>query len=662
MHKKGKFTKIDMAILIMIATFAVLIFVCAILNPIFILIPGALLLILAIFVLLNINKVHSFITKIIQGANYAGTKGDTQQGLQALSMPVAIVSGDKILWYNRAFKEEILSGYDDFYLDVKEILPKIGSLEEIAIQKADIELNNNFYSVYASKNGEASGVYLLYFVNDTAIKKSAEEYINTRPSVMCIAIDTYDEILKEMKDSDRSRIWLEINSVLEQFIGHTTGMLRKTSASRYFAVIEERHIKEMVKNKFSVLDKAREISVANGFVSLSIGIGRAANTIQECEVMAMQALDMALGRGGDQVAIKTKEGFEFYGGVSRSVEKRTKVRSRIIAAALCDLINQSESIIIAGHKNSDLDSIGSAAGVYRIAKACGKTPYIMADRDFTQAGKLIDSLKNSGTQFVTPDSAEALVGRKLLLIIVDTHMSTMLENKYVFENAANVVVIDHHRRCVGYIDNAVVFYHEPAASSASELVTELLQYTPIDEKDNKLTQTEAQALLAGIMLDTRNFSVHTGVRTFEAAAYLRRMGAQTQDTKKLFTTSLESYNLKSKLVEKADIYMGCAVVTQENTDSDLSIATPQAANDLLTIDGVQASFVIVDFGTQIVVSARSMGDVNVQIIMEKLGGGGHHTMAGTQIKDKSLSDVKEMVMSAIEEFREEENEKQQNKD
>ncbi len=651
MRKNVKFDKIDLLCGMLLATLVLVIALCIAINAALLIAPAVFCLALFMFLLFHVKKLRRLITRILHGENYGVTNGEFQQGLQALNTPVAIVQNGKVLWYNVLFREEILHGYDDYYMNISQILPNVESMNSLVAQKADAVINESLYTVYASESTSGKDTFTLYFINDTQVKNSAEEYVNTRPSIMYIAIDTYDEILKEMRESDRARILSEINTVLEQFIGHTTGMLRKISASRYFVVAEERHIKEMVINKFSVLDKAREITVANGFVSLSIGVGRAGDTLQECEAMAVQALDMALGRGGDQVAIKTKDNYEFFGGVMRGVEKRTKVRSRIIATALCDLIRHSSNVIIAGHKNSDLDSIGAAAGVYRIVKACDKPAYIMADRKNTQAGKLIDELVAAEIPVLNPESAETIVERKTLFIIVDTHMSTLLESKYVFENAANVVVIDHHRRCVGYIDNAVIFYHEPAASSASELVTELLQYVTID-KDRKLTVTEAQALLAGIMLDTRNFSVHTGVRTFEAAAYLRRVGAQTPETKKLFSTPLESYNLKAKLVEKAEIFMGCAVVVQEGLTYDLSVVIPQAANDLLTIENVQASFVIVDMGDQIMISARSMGDVNVQVIMEKLGGGGHHTMAGSQLKGESLDKAKEMVMKAIEEYRE----------
>ncbi len=653
MQKKGKMSKIDKLMLLTALMCLLLIIFTAATEPILLIIPFLIFVVLIVFVVIKLRNLQSRITKVLHGSNYAGSGVGVQQGLAEIGMPVAIASEKEVLWYNSAFKSEILHDNDNFYLPVEEIFDGIGKLKDILSGKKSIKINSELYTVYISQTQNIHETYVLYFVNDTILKNTRDEYIKSRPAVIYIDIDTFDEIVKEMKDSDRSKILSEINSVLEQFIGVTTGMIRKINASRYFAVVEERHIEEMVKNKFSVLDKAREISSANTIVSLSIGIGRGGETILECERMALKALDMAFGRGGDQVAIKTKDSFEFYGGVLRSVEKGTRVRSRVIATALCELIKQSDNVIVTGHKQSDLDSVGAAAGVYRIAKMCNKPAYIMVDSEATQAEKLIDSLKSDGVQFVKPESAEMLIERKTLLVIVDTHLSSLLESKYVYENAANVVVIDHHRRCVGYIENAVIFYHEPSSSSASELVSELLQYTQSD-KDNRLTQAEAQALLSGIMLDTRNFSVHTGVRTFEAAAYLRRMGAQTPETKKLFASSLKSYTLKAKLVADAEIYMSCAIATHDDIPHEQSIVVPQAANDLLTIEGVLASFVLVKIGNQIVVSARSMGDVNVQVIMEKMGGGGHHTMAGTQIKDADLIDVKRMVESAIKEYKEDE--------
>ena len=362
---------------------------------------------------------------------------------------------------------------------------------------------------------------------------------------------------------------------------------------------------------------------------------------------------MALGRGGDQAAVKSKNGFEFYGGVSRSVEKRSKVKSRIIATALHDLIVQSDDVIIMGHKMSDLDSVGSAVGVWRICQMCHKPACIVVDEKRTLSEKLLAQFKDADHEgcLRTPDEMENQVSPRTLVIIVDTHMARMVESETIYKRAKNVVVIDHHRKCVGHIDNAVIFYHETSASSASELVTELIQYMPSD-KETRLTAVEAQALLAGITLDTRNFALHTGVRTFEAAAYLRRMGAQTQAVKKLFNSSLESYAYRAQLVTDAELYMGCAVVVADELPEHMDVVIPQAANDLLTIDGVEASFVAVNTGSQISISARSMGDLNVQVVMETLGGGGHLTMAGAQLRGVTVDEARKRLFDAITQYRE----------
>jgi c-di-AMP phosphodiesterase-like protein len=376
-------------------------------------------------------------------------------------------------------------------------------------------------------------------------------------------------------------------------------------------------------------------------------------TLHDCEEMAVQALDMALGRGGDQAAVKSEEGFAFFGGVSRSVEKRSKVKSRIIAAALRDLMEQSSGVLVMGHKMSDLDALGAGLGMVRFAALCGKPAALVVDEKHTLADNLIEEYRaaGQGDLFLSPEDALLVEDKQTLLIVVDTHLKHMVESPEVYAKAKTVVVIDHHRKCVGHIDNAVIFYHEPYASSTSELVSELLQYAGGD-KDARPTALDAQALLAGIMLDTRSFALHTGVRTFEAAAYLRRLGAQTQEVKKLFNSTFEDYAYKAQLVTDAEIYMGCAVVFSDDLPPRMSVVVPQAANDLLTIDGVEASFVAVLVGDQVNISARSMGEVNVQVILEQLGGGGHLTMAGAQLHDTTLAEAKRRLLEAIGDYRE----------
>ena len=582
-----------------------------------------------------------------------GEKSAEGGSFAALGMPVLILSGDVIIWYNEAFRKEILGGDEACLEAIRKRVPAFDRALTSEPMGQNLENGGRRYTVYGSAAEGESDLYIAYFVDNTALKRQAGEYIATRPSVMLIAVDTYDEILKELKESERARIAGEIDLALEQFIGATSGFLRRTGTSRYLAVVEERHMQEIVKNRFSILDTVRAIGQEDITVTLSIGVGRLGDTFRECEEMAVQALDMALGRGGDQAAVKSKNGFEFYGGVSRSVEKRSKVKSRIIATALHDLIVQSDDVIIMGHKMSDLDSVGSAVGVWRICQMCHKPACIVVDEKRTLSEKLLAQFKDADHEgcLRTPDEMENQVSPRTLVIIVDTHMARMVESEAIYKRAKNVVVIDHHRKCVGHIDNAVIFYHETSASSASELVTELIQYMPSD-KETRLTAVEAQALLAGITLDTRNFALHTGVRTFEAAAYLRRMGAQTQAVKKLFNSSLESYAYRAQLVTDAELYMGCAVVVADELPEHMDVVIPQAANDLLTIDGVEASFVAVNTGSQISISARSMGDLNVQVVMEMLGGGGHLTMAGAQLRGVTVDEARKRLFDAITQYRE----------
>ena len=386
--------------------------------------------------------------------------------------------------------------------------------------------------------------------------------------------------------------------------------------------------------------------------SISIGIGRGAKTLREAQDMAVQALDMAQGRGGDPAAEMTPDGFTFYGGVSHGVEKRSKVRSRIVADQLVKLIKEADHVVIMGHRMSDLDAIGAAEGVLRICKICDVPAVIAVRRDATLAGSLIDALVRAGQEddFIDPKGALPIVSKKTLCIVVDTYQTGLVESKEILEKCGKVAVIDHHRKGVGFIENPALVCHEPYSSSASELVTELLQY--VGTRDDKPNRVEAEGLLSGIMLDTRDFTLHTGVRTFEAAAALRRYGAETERVRQLFDVTMVEYNAKAALVEAAQMYKGCAISVGGELAPEARVAVAQAANDLLTIQGVDASFVAVPVGTGVNVSARSLGAVNVQVIMESLGGGGHQTMAAAQLKHITPEAARARIQTAIDQYRE----------
>ncbi len=647
MKPRKRISKLDVLIIISILTCLLLITSIAMIQPLMLLPIMIILLVITVLILVKIRSFHKLIARILHDGYYNNVDVSAQKGLLQLGIPVVAVAKNTVLWYNKAFKDTLLNSQDITIENIYNVLPQY-SLEE-AKNGVNIECNNEMYTLFHNDLLGENEIYFIYLIKDTKLKQIEQEYKNSRPSVMIIAIDTYDEILKEMKESDKAKLTSKIDNALEQFIGNTSGILKRTSASRYLAIVEERHMQEIIKSRFTILDNVRQLTKENASVSLSIGVGHDGDTLKDCETMAMQALDMALGRGGDQAAVKSKDGIAFFGGVLHSVENNSRVRSRIIANALKELMRQSDNIVISGHKMSDLDSVGAAAGVYRFAKACDKPACIVINDEKTMAKMLIDRLREEDVEFIHPDGAENLIGKNTLVVIVDTHLKALIENPKIYEIANNVVVIDHHRLCVGYIEDSVIFYHEPSCSSASEMVAELLQYIQFN-KSNKITQGEAQAMLAGIMLDTRNFAVHTGVRTFEASAFLRRMGAQTAQTKMLFNSSFEHYINKSELVKKAEIYKGCAIVATELETIDYNEIIPQAANDLLTINGVSASFVAVKHNEKIMISARSMGEVNVQVIMEKLGGGGHLTMAATQMRNTSIEDAKQMLIHAIEEY------------
>ena len=452
-----------------------------------------------------------------------------------------------------------------------------------------------------------------------------------------------------VRKAKKSWIKGEVEKLFEDFVAENHAFLKRNSSSKYVAIVEEKYLRKMEAERFSILDRARKILTSEEQpVTLSIGVARGEYSLDKLNDFSLQALEMALGRGGDQAAVKTVNGYEFYGGFAKGVEKRTKVKTRVVAAALADLIESSSNVLVMGHRFGDLDCIGAAIGMAEGVRDMEKDCHIVVNRETCLAKPLIDKTEKAGTLelFISPEEGNNLINEETLLIIVDTHIVNLLESKEIFTSCRNVVVIDHHRRMVGSIDNAVIFLHEPYASSASEMVTELLQY--LDSRC-KIKKAEAEALLSGIMLDTKSFSMRAGVRTFEAAAYLKKMGADTVKVKELFSGSLQSYQHRSKIVSTAEIYRGCAVSFAKSYD-DIGIVAPQAADELLAIKGVASSVVMYKTPVGVSFSARSLGGMNVQVIMEALGGGGHQTMAGAQIPDITPGEAKEKLLAAIDDY------------
>lgn len=565
---------------------------------------------------------------------------------------VIIDSAGRIVWTNGKFTEEFpeCCEYGKELSDITDI-PAADFFTDNGVT---ITYKDSVYKVFARvpDEEEAKELTLLFFKNITDITALETEKKLSQPVVILFMVDGYEELISGCLESEKAHVSVQIDKLLEDFAGQTTGVLRKNASDRFIAVIEERHLQEILSNKVEILDKAREIFVNDRLnVTMSIGIGRTGKTLKESEQFARQALEMALGRGGDQAAVKTDNGFEFYGGVSKGVERHTKVKTRIIANSLLELVDNADKIFIMGHKYSDLDSVGSSVGLTCAIRNLGKSAWAVCDYNTSLAKVLIDRFPHVDGEeplFREPSDAIEELTDNSLLIICDTHNPLIIESKELYEKAKKVVVIDHHRKMVNYIDNAVIFHHEPYASSASEMVTELIQYFG---EAGKLRAVQAECLLAGIMLDTKNFVMKTGVRTFEAAAVLRKMGADTITVKKMFSSSIDSYKRKTQIVAEAEIYRKCAIAPCDFYADDLRIVAPQAADELLTIKNVDASFVLYKtMSNEISISARSMGNLNVQLIMEALGGGGHQTMAGAQLKNETLSEALEVLKKSINDY------------
>lgn len=565
---------------------------------------------------------------------------------------VIIDSAGRIVWTNGKFTEEF-PDCCEYGMELSNItdIPPADFFTDDGIT---VRYKDSVYKVFARipDENEAKELTLLFFKNITDITALETEKKLSQPVVILFMVDGYEELISGCLESEKALVSVQIDKLLEDFAGQTTGVLRKNASDRFIAVIEERHLQEILRNKVEILDKAREIFVNDCLnVTMSIGIGRTGKTLKESEQFARQALEMALGRGGDQAAVKTDNGFEFYGGVSKGVERHTKVKTRIIANSLLELVDNADKIFIMGHKYSDLDSVGSSVGLTCAIRNLGKSAWAVCDYSTSLAKVLIDRFPHVDGEeplFTEPADAMEELTDNSLLIICDTHNPLIIESKELYEKAKKIVVIDHHRKMVNYIDNAVIFHHEPYASSASEMVTELIQYFG---EAGKLRAVQAECLLAGIMLDTKNFVMKTGVRTFEAAAVLRKMGADTITVKKMFSSSIDSYKRKTQIVAEAEIYRKCAIAPCDFYADDLRIVAPQAADELLTIKNVDASFVLFKtMSNEISISARSMGNLNVQLIMEALGGGGHQTMAGAQLKDVTVNEVLDTLKKSIDDY------------
>ena len=510
------------------------------------------------------------------------------------------------------------------------------------------------YTKLREKEHKNSSEYMatVYFLDETSHVKLLEEYTNSRTCIGIIVLDNYEELMQRVTEEEKLKITSNAEKNIYSWVNKYDGLLVKSERDTYVCIFDQLNLEKIKEDKFEILDEIKEIKTQDNIqLTLSIAISENEKTNSEEYKSAKAVIDIALGRGGDQAIIKQNGKYYFFGGRTQEVEKRTRVKARIVAQALEELMNSASNVIIMGHTNSDIDAMGSGMGVYRIAKTIGKDAYIVNETNGTSLDNFINDLKDiEEYNDVIIDKAEALnkISADSLLVVVDTDKKNYVEAPELLDKTDKIVVIDHHRRGTDYIENAILTFHEVYASSACELVTELVEYA---EKTVKLTKFEVEALYAGIMMDTKNFTFKTGVRTFEAAAFLRKCGVDIIKVKKWFQSDLETYNKISEIVAKSEIIDDTiAISIYDKEDSDANITCAKAADELLTISNITASFVIGKMGDKIYISGRSIGDINVQLILEKLGGGGHITVAGAQVEGMTQEEVKQELINRINEY------------
>lgn len=597
---------------------------------------------------------HRAISSYIQTATdtlETAAKGD-------MPFPTALIklNDGEIVWGNDRFSE--ITGVKESMLaqHITDVFPQFTSdwlISGKAEAPQDLTVNKRRYRVLGNVVNESeSGLLLgtLYFVDMTELLQVKDEYIRSRPVVCIILVDNYDELTNNLPDAAISNLNAAINNHIKDWADGIGGLLRKLERNRYLFLMEAKDLPRAIDEKFSLLDAVRSVTNPSGIAAtISMGLGKDGVSFDEDYNFAALSIEMALSRGGDQAVIKDRYNFSFYGGRAKETDRRTKVKSRVMASSLGELITQSSHVYVMGHKNADLDAVGAAAGICCLCRKKGKQAKIVIDLEQNAAKNLIEKLQRQpeyANCFIAGQEALIEADPKSLLIVVDTNRPNQVQFEPLLESVPRVCVIDHHRRAADYIEQTVLNLHEPFASSASELVTELLQYA-VESSD--ILAIEAQALLAGIVLDTKNFSVRTGGRTFEAAAFLRRLGADTVEVKKLFKNDLQSTLSRYQIIQAARLYRSDIAIAAVNYTTNRAIAA-QAADELLNISGIETSFVLYPQDDRIIISARSIGDANVQMILEPLGGGGNAATAGAQVPGKTVQEALSQLVASIDDY------------
>ena len=579
---------------------------------------------------------------------------------------VILETNGNIVWKSSKFVTEFadidMDNYiDDLIIDIKDEIEKSDNKKRKSVIR-QIQIGKKTYTVQGefakSKKYERKKspeyMMILYFIDETEKVKLKQENEDKKICVGIIMIDNYEEVTQRVDAEQKTQLMAKVESTIYDWVNETNGILVKADRDTYVYVFEQKNLEKIKEEKFAILDSIKNLVRKDKIqLTLSIAISNEGDTERDVYKSASAAMDVILGRGGDQAVIRQNGKYLFFGGKVEEVEKRTKVKARIVAHALEELIKENDKIMIMGHTNPDIDAIGSALGIYRIAKTLEKEAKIVANVETPSIKDLYESIKDQYQEvFISSETALAQVDSGTLIIVVDTHKKTYVESPELLTKTNKIVIIDHHRRSADFIDNSILTFQEVYASSAAELVTEIIQYT---QNEVELSEVEAEALYAGIMMDTKNFTFKTGVRTFEAAAYLRRCGVDIIKVKKWLQSDLESYNTISEIVRKAEIVRdSIGISIYDVQEKETSLICAKAADELLTIGNITASFVLglMEDG-KVCISGRSIGDVNVQMILEKLGGGGHITLAGAQLENVTIDEAKQELISKINEYFEE---------
>ena len=586
---------------------------------------------------------------------------DETSGIQGAKSPFPVLvlrlEDNGIVYANDTFRK--IAGFQDNLSErtLEEVLPGF-STDWLTSGKNeypyDVTLEKRRYRVYGTpvraEDPNSTMLGVLYLTDLTELYQVRDEYVRSRPVVSIILVDNYEELTKNLSEGATSAMNARINDCITQWCGSYKGLLRRLEKNRFLLIFEKRDLRKAKEGKFSLLETIHEVTSPSGVqASVSIGLGVDGENFEESYDFAALAIEMALSRGGDQAVVKDRRNFDFYGGSTKEAEHRSKVRSRVTANSLMELIGQSSEVYIMGHKNADLDALGAAMGIACLCRKKGKKPYIVLDLQNNMAGRLIDEIREISIYsdlFITGQEALVRCDNRSILVVVDTNRPDQVEFKPLLEAVTKVCVVDHHRRAADYITPVVVNLHEPYASSASELVTELLQYA-VEKKD--VLPIEAKSLMAGIFLDTKSFNVRTGERTFEAAAFLRQLGADTVEVKKLLQNDFQDTISKYQIIKSARLYREELAIAALNNTTTRTLAA-QAADELLNISGITASFVLYPDEDRVIISARSIGDANVQMILEPLGGGGNTATAGAQVAGSSVKDVLDRLVDSIDKF------------